>query len=189
MENGEIKIDHTKVSDFRPGIYTVKIDSVQDGQETTQEKDFAWGVLTVNTDKSIYRAGDSAYIQMAALDDKGHTLCGADLKLEIIDPLGYIATQELNKSDDCSPESVTDKPDYFAYYKIASSSPGRYTVRLTNNGNGFIAENSFETRDSVPFVIQRSGATRINPFAVDYTMSFNIKANHPFSVFDREYSI
>ena len=181
VRGGEVKIDHTKVANFRPGVYRVEVDSVQNGEKVTQEKEFAWGVLTANTDKSIYLPGDSAYIQMAALDDNGHTLCGADLKLEIIDPQGYTATQEIKRSETCSPESVTDKPDYFVHYEIANSGQGKYTIRLTNNQNGFVAENYFEVRDSVPFAVQRSGATRINPFAADYTMSFNIKANQDFS--------
>ena len=178
VQNGEVKIDHTKISNFRPGIYKVVVGSVRNGEPVTQEKEFAWGVLTVNTDKSIYLPGDSAYIQMAALDDFGYTLCGADLKLEIIDPQGFTSNQEIKKSDSCSPESVTGIPDYFAYYKIQNL--GKYTIRLTNNQNGFIAENSFEVAAGVPFVVQRSGATRINPFAADYTMGFSIKANQDF---------
>src|SRR3989344_1776626 len=174
---------------FRPGRYEIKVDLLIDGKLYSSTQSFLWGVLAINTNKSIFLPAqtrlpnESAYLQMAVLDDSGHTVCDADLELEIKEPSGIVmelsgALGTIIKSPTCGPDNVTDDPDYFSHYTLDGT--GTYALKLTNLKNNYEIADSFEVRDSVPFEIERIGATRINPFKAKYVMTFKIKANQDF---------
>src|SRR3989344_1010007 len=52
----------------KPGKYTVETQVATNEGPVTTTQNFAWGVLAVNTDKSIYLPGESTLIQMADSD-------------------------------------------------------------------------------------------------------------------------
>jgi len=163
---------------FQPGKYQLQVEFLKDNKIYLATQEFTWGVLAINTNKSIYLPNETVYLQMAALADTGDTICNANLKLEITSPNGARATPVVQTSDQCGPNNVTDVPDYFAYYQIGE--PGIYQIKLTNLDNGYEITDSFEVRDSVPFDIERIGPTRIYPLA-KYQMTLKIKANQDFS--------
>lgn len=163
---------------FRPGKYQFKVTREEEGQIQELAQDFVWGVLAINTNKSIFTPGENVYLQMASLSESGRTLCNSDLKLEITDPAGKVQTPEIKHSQTCGNDNVTDNPDYFTYYLL--SQPGTYHIKLANNSNKYSIEDQFEVKESVPFVVERVGATRINPFKSAYTMNIKITANEDF---------
>jgi len=140
IQESKIKINK-KATNFRPGLYKLKIK--QDNEIIIQE--FSWGVLAINTNKSIYLPNETAYLQMAALKDDGHTICDANLKLEITSPNGELFSVTVQKSGECGPNNITDKPDYFAYYQVEEQ--GVYQMTLTNLDKGYTINDSFEVRD------------------------------------------
>ena len=73
---------------FRPGLHKLEINYEKDGKVYDLAQEFTWGVLVINTNKSIYLPNDQAYLQMAALAENGRTLCDARLSLEITAPDG-----------------------------------------------------------------------------------------------------
>jgi hypothetical protein len=191
--SGKFAVDlgHLKFQqELRPGKYKLKFE-IDDGKNIyTQEQDFRWGVLAINTNKSIYLPGETAYLQFAVLKDDGHTVCDANLKLKINPSAGETEIQklkietELSTKDGtikyggkCGPDNVTDVPDYFTYYQV--NKPGKYEMKLTNLDNGYEVTDYFEVRESVPFEIERIGPTRIYPLA-NYEMKMKIKANQDF---------
>jgi len=179
IQGNKIKISKLDKGSFRPGLYKLKIK--QGGEEIIQE--FTWGVLAINTNKSIYLPNETAYLQMAILRDDGHTICDANLKLKIKNEKLKIETElstvdgTIKYSGKCKSNNVTDVPDYFAYYQVEE--PGTYEMKLTNLDNNYEINDSFEVRDSVPFEIERIGPTRIYPPAT-YEMKLKIKANQDF---------
>ncbi|MFZ5559847.1 MAG: hypothetical protein ACOZAL_03575, partial [Patescibacteria group bacterium] len=198
---GEFSVNLTKPRHsyyFRPGKYKLEFGIEDNGKMIIEEYDFTWGVLAINVNKSIYIKGEQAYLQMAVLNDNGHTICDANLKLEIKEPteksglFGLQKTQNIitlstqdgtiQYSGKCGNNNVTDIPDYFAYYQIPDKI-GTYEMKLTNldNGldNGYEIADSFETRESVLFDVERIGPTRIYPPAT-YEMKIKIKANSDF---------
>ncbi len=177
LREGEFSIKIPRKSAFRAGIYKLKVELEKNGKTYTEEQEFRWGVLAVNTGKSIYLPDEQAYIQMAALKDDGHTLCDANLALEITSSDGTIENPEIRKGE-CRLNNFDGKPDYFAYY--LTSEVGIYQIKLTNLDTGYEIHDSFEVRHSVPFDIERIGPTRIYP-PVTYEMRFIIKANQDFN--------
>lgn len=189
-EDGEFTIKLPKNNrEIKPGRYTIRFviedSSGKDMKIFEMEQDFSWGVLAINTDKSIYTPFEDAYLQMAVLDDLGHTLCDAELELEITAPYGTVknlSTMDgtIIKNPLCGPDNVIDSPDYYAYYPITGK--GIYNLRLiAKTDNGFKEiKDQFEVRDEVPYDIARIGPSRIYPQA-DYEMTLNIIANEDFS--------
>ncbi|MCK5510983.1 hypothetical protein KAI65_05605 [Candidatus Parcubacteria bacterium] len=188
-EDGEFTIKLPKNNrEIKPGRYTIRFviedNSGKDMKIFELEQDFSWGVLAINTDKSIYTPFEDAYLQMAVLDDLGHTLCDAELELEITAPYGTVKNLStldgtIIKNPLCKPDNVIDSPDYYAYYPITGA--GIYRLRLSaNTANGFKEiKDQFEVKDEVPYDIARTGPTRIYPQA-NYDMIFNIKANKDY---------
>ncbi len=138
-----------------------------------------WGVIAFNVDKSIYQVDEEAYMQMAVLNEKGQTLCHADLTLEVTSPSGQVTSPIISQSGECGADNVTDLPDYFAFMRLGEL--GAYKVKVTattKNGTYYTADR-FEVRKEAPFDIRRTGPTRIYPLA-NYSMSAVIKVNEDF---------
>ena len=176
---------------FKPGKYTLKLTD-SSGNVTTQ--DFTWGVLAINTNKSIYLSSEAlakeglppetANLAMAVLDDKGAMVCDALLRLEIKAPDGQatiLSTDNglIKVNPECQVHDYTEKPDYQASYQ--TSTAGTYNMTLTAsiaNGVRTITD-SFQVQNSVLFDVERQTGTRIFPPAT-YPVNFNIKANQDF---------
>jgi len=178
IQGNKIKITRANDRSFQPGLYKLKVKIKKGTEEFIQEQDFTWGVLAINTNKSIYLPGQKAYLQMAALRDNGHTICDANLSLTVIAPMGGIERPPVYQSGKCEGNNVTDAPDYYAFYQVGET--GEYQMRLTNLDSGYEISDSFEVRQSVPFDIERIGPTRIYPPA-SYQVTLKIRANEGFS--------
>lgn len=167
---------------FVPGKYTLTINVLENGQTFTDNFEFYWGVLAVNTTKSMYFPGEEVVFNLAALTDTGDTICDANLDLRIIDPTNRVHDLLVQQSGACGENNVTDIPDYFANF-FETSELGVYTIQLQHrNRAGEVVhriQDSFEVRDYIPFVIERTGPTRIFPPA-PYRVTLNITAHRSF---------
>ncbi len=195
QEDGKFKISlKDKLRQFKPGKYEIEV-AIQDTKLTGGEvvnftQDFTWGVLAINFNRSIYKIDEESYIQMAVLDEKGNTICDADLTLEIDAP-GIGGVEILNTDDKkitrnpkCGPNNVIDSPDYYTYFRLKKL--GKYNIKLIANTKNGVYEitDSIEVNPSTgsgrtAFEIERVGPTRIWPGA-DYPMTLKIKANEDF---------
>ena len=167
-------------------------ESANEGDLTvTRLQDFSRGVVALNANKSIYLPKETAYLQMGVVDKEGRTICDADLELTITTPTGEVDTLStedgrVRRNPECGPDNVIEAPDYFAYY--ATRTTGTYDVALTSRTADGVKEtrNRFEVRKDAPFVLERTGPTRIYPVA-DYTMRLRVKANQGYRGTLREY--
>ena len=168
-------------SSFRPGKYTVEI-SGPNGIISTQE--FTWGVLAINTDKSIYLPNQTADIAMAVLDSQGEVVCNAGVTLQIIAPSGQetdLSTKDgtIIINPECKIHAVTDKPDYEASYQTGGTGNYSMTLTATTSNGSYSITDGFQVRNSVPFDVQRISATRIYP-PDTYPVTIKIHANEDF---------
>jgi hypothetical protein len=165
-----------------PGKYTIALTVDETGTAYADSFDFYWGVLVVNTPQSIYGVGDLTQFHMAALDDKGDTICDAELRLTLATPSGNAEEIRVEPQGSCGANNVTDDPDYLAWYRPQET--GKYTVTLTHvNLEGEVVHqitDSFEVTESQPYIIERHGATRIWPKA-SYVMELAVTATADFS--------
>jgi len=191
LREGKFKVRLPKQRQFRAGKYSLKIKLIKGGISYTQEQDFTWGVLALNTHKSIYLENENAFIGIAVLDDEGHMVCDADVILEVIDPYGQktilrTSDASIKISPECSVYGVTNLPDYYTNYAV--SAVGTYIMNLTAetfNGIRTITD-EFVVQSTVDFDVARDGPTRIYP-VVPYVMNLTIKANKNYNGIITEY--
>jgi len=110
QNNGEVSVKLKKLRGFRPGLYKLILRIEDRGRIQELEQDFSWGVLAINVNKSIYLPSEKAYLQMAVLDNYGHTVCDADLTLEVIAPDGtktILATSEKLQATSSAEQEAT----------------------------------------------------------------------------------
>lgn len=192
--DAEIKFQDTSVNNLKkvaitpaqnspPGKYSLIIPGI--GSELI-EQDFTWGVLAINTHKSVYSPGETAEIALAVLDEQGGMVCDAEVLLQIVDPAGNITNlstgnNRLKANPECEiKEEPVDKDDYEASYK--TNSEGEYTLYVTaNTHNGeYVIKDKFFVEKNIPFDVIRDTRTRIYP-PRDYPVSIEIHARQDFS--------
>lgn len=181
-DNGEWTLRLAKEPrQFRPGKYAIRVTMAEGSREYEDELEFYWGVLAVNSDRSVYEPGDEAEFSLAALDDAGNTICDADLELSVRAPSGVTTNVPIFQSGACGPNNVTDVPDYLGYYRVAEI--GEHVVTLTHrNTAGEVVHritDAFDVEDALPFVLTRVGPTRIYPPAT-YEMQLTLLSRRDF---------
>jgi len=171
------------VTFFLSSLFLVTVKSRSDSVK--DESMFSKGVLAINTNKSTYKPNEKVEFGMASLDENGDTLCDSNLEIIIEKPNGdtkSLSTSEgdISVSQTCNiNNNVTNNPDYIAYYYPADT--GIYKVSLINKSNDNSIDTQFEVKNDSKLSIERSGATRINPFASDrYHMSIIVESEEDF---------
>ena len=163
---------------LKPGGYRLQMSINHNGQQTKINQNFTWGVLAVNTNKSIYAPDETAKISVAVLDEWGEMVCDAKLIMVVTDPNGMPITLttdngSIQVGQDCNKKILTQIPDYLTTYKVNTS--GTYTLLLeaeTATGKYSITD-EFRVENNIPFSVERTSATRIYPPQI-YEMKINI---------------
>ena len=144
------------------------------------------GILALNLDKSSYTPGTPVLFQMASLGSAGQTLCHSHLQLEITGPgmnqPVVLTGSQIVTTSTCDPSNnVTSEPDYIARY--TPSQTGNYKVKLLNKDSNQSISFGFTVSTGQPdLLIERTGATRINPFKSDrYSMGIKVTAQKDFT--------
>ncbi|MBN1162481.1 hypothetical protein JXA34_01915 [Patescibacteria group bacterium] len=147
-------------------------------------QDLSWGVLAINTNKSVYTPGEVAKIDIAVLDHEGEMVCDAELRLAVVDPLGRVtilstADNTIKVNPECKVKGVVNRPDFEAVYSVGAE--GKYEMKLetrTSAGSYSITD-SFVVKKDVLFDVERITATRIYPVK-DYPAVIKVVPNTDF---------
>ncbi len=167
--DGKFDITLNSTRSITPGLYTIKATLIQDGKTYTAQDQFTWGLVSFNTNKSIYRPGEIANFTLVVLDDGGHSVCNANIAMNIADPQNHITTlttgNGITKGSSCGL--------YNGQY--ATSSEGNYTVNVSAQNPSGIAtfSSSFLVQSQYAFDIIRTADSKIDP--VDNPNSFNVR--------------
>ncbi|MCE9653578.1 MAG: hypothetical protein K8Q89_11105, partial [Nitrosarchaeum sp.] len=152
----DIKIDPTNA---KPGIYKIKTILTVNGKQFSNESKFAWGLVSVNSMKSIYKPGETASFQIVVLNATGSPVCPANVMMQITDP-NSLST--VLSSDDIVEYSCGL---YIADYPITVS--GNYTVNVqAETGNGIVNFATYFTAlDHYDYDVIRNTDSKIDPFS------------------------
>ncbi|HSW88865.1 MAG TPA: hypothetical protein VLG12_06910 [Candidatus Saccharimonadales bacterium] len=187
-EKRELIVQPKSIPNFTPGMYKLSLTLRTLEGNVNVDQDFTWGVIAVNTNKSIYKLGETAKIGIGVLNDKGDTLCMTglfnrvdELKMVITDPQGHatnlsIEDKTILDSGKCGPNTVTNEADFKATYP--TTTPGIYqmTVTAVVYGKTRQIEDYFKVDPKVQFDVERTSfPTRIFPSAI-YPGTFTITA-------------
>lgn len=195
LAHQEIAIESEQISDSDPAVFKISPKGklkpgkyqleVKDSDGKITRQNFNWGVLAINTNKSIYLPNQQAKLTMAILDQSGAMVCDADAIVEIVDPQG--SSQIFNSNQNqikvnpaCFLKNFTLEPDYEVDYQTGNIGVYKINFQATTKNGTFSISDSFEVRDQVEFDVERSTVTRIYPPAI-YPVQFNITANQDFT--------
>ncbi|HZE87012.1 MAG TPA: hypothetical protein VE090_02280, partial [Methylomirabilota bacterium] len=173
---------------LKPGMYHLSLQLRTIEGVVNVEQDFSWGVIAVNTNKSIYKPGETAKIGLGVLNDKGETLCMTglfnhvdDLSMVITDPQGHaqnfsIKDKTILDSGKCGANTVTNDADFQATYLTKTAGIYQMKVTAVVYGREREIEDYFKVDPSVQFDVERTSfPTRIYPPA-PYPVTFTVTA-------------
>lgn len=168
-------------NEFKPGRYRV---TVTDLEKNVYTQEFNWGVLAINTNKSLYAPGEDVSVQMAVLDQTGEMVCNSSLNLTITLP--SLATKVLSSetgeivvNPQCYTKDLTLVPDYQASFTAEEVGVYKLSLTATTPEGSYNVSDAIEVRINIPFDIERKTATRIYPPNM-YPVTFDITTNQDF---------
>ncbi|NIO22630.1 MAG: hypothetical protein GTN38_01200, partial [Candidatus Aenigmarchaeota archaeon] len=138
---------------FTAGIYKLVFESDEGGEEMW----FKWGLISINTKKSIYMPGETAEVLMVVLDKFGWLVSDAAVNLVVTSPEG---TDTFSTEDG----SITERSEgiYVAYYQTGVE--GSYSMEATATAK------DVESRISSYFMVLEDfdfDILRENPVVID----------------------
>ncbi len=192
-EKKVLMINASDVPHFKPGLYKVSITLRTLEGEVNIDQNFAWGVLAVNTKKSVYSPGEKVDIGLGVLDDAGTTQCLTGfnhlktLSMTITTPAGTISKYDISDgtikdSGMCTANSVTNEADFKAIFADTKNS-GIYQiyVEATVKGEKRSITDYFKVDPNVSFDVERTSfPTRIYPYS-PYPVTFTVTSKKDFN--------
>lgn len=167
---------------LKPGKYHLKVEN-ETGEK--MEQDFLWGVLAVNTNKSVYAPGETARIALAVLDEEGMMVCDAQVKLKVkneklkIDDDLSTENGKIRVNPECMVHGYTTKPDYETEYTVGDEGTYGIEVTATTENGTYTITDAFNVKKDIRFDVDRNIATRLYPPAT-YPATITITAQEDF---------
>ncbi|MEK7507956.1 MAG: hypothetical protein AAB602_02645, partial [Patescibacteria group bacterium] len=170
---------------FKPGGYLMKLWVLRDGIIYYSETGFLWGVLVVNFNKSEYALGDKVHVGFGVLTDQGHTICDANIDLDVISPSGKIKkfstkNNTVSRNETCGPVTVTLEPDYSATFLAEEGGTYRAVVVAETDAGARRIDDSFLVSNEPAYDVERIAPTRLYPPAM-YRATLKVYANRDFT--------
>lgn len=191
-ENRKLTVKPQDVINFRPGMYKLSLTLRTLEGDVNIDQDFTWGVIAINTNKSIYNKGEKVKIGMGVLNNSGETLCLTGFKhiqkitLIITDPNGErtnfsTVDNSIRDSGKCGPTSVTNDADFQSDYQTTTAGIYQMTVEATIQNQKRQITDYFKVDPSVTFDVERTSfPTRIYPHSI-YPVTFTVTAKNDYS--------
>ncbi|EGP94726.1 Putative copper-binding protein, plastocyanin/azurin family protein [Nitrosarchaeum koreense MY1] len=145
-------------SNNKPGIYKIKTIFTVDGQRHETENEFAWGLVSLNTKKSIYKPGDTADFVIVVLDSEGHPVCNANLSMNVTSPSGiidYLDSNGIVPNEECGL--------YDAQYITSVNGTYKVDIHATTSGINTNFSTTFDAQEYYEFDIIRTAQSKIDP--------------------------
>src|SRR5579885_2916531 len=163
----DIKISSSRYG--KPGLYTAIVELTKNGKKYVSPTQFAWGLVIVNTNKGIYKPGETANLTIVVLNNMGQPVCNSQISMSIISP-------DLTNTILSSNNGITRDASCGVYYaQYVPSIEGNYTVNVSaSTPNGMTHFTTyFLTKNSYAFDIIRTADSKIDP--INKPNSFNVK--------------
>ncbi len=169
------KLAQTETNKLVPGIYKKEQRTLfADGSEEIKEEYFAYGLITVNTKKPLYKKNELVEFLIVVLDANGYLVKNADIKLEVTKPNNQ-SVLLTTKDKQIQP---TDKDGVYSSL-IYASELGNYNLYAQVEQYNMIVdvETYFNVVEDnkIPFQILRDVPVTIDPWLGPFNNTFKIK--------------
>lgn len=193
----KLTVQPEDLTNFKPGLYKLSLKMRTLEGEVNLEQDFTWGVIAVNTNKSIYKPGENVKIGLGVLNNEGETLCMTgsnkvdEINMTIKNPAGQITNlsttnNSIRDSGKCGPITVTNLADFQANY--TAGEPGIYQMAIEASVYGEKRQitDYFKVDPNAEFDVERTDfPTRIYPKSIYPTaLTITAKADYNGTVID-----
>ena len=169
IRDGKFDITLSSLKSAKPGVYTITAILTKNGKTYTTTDQYMWGLVSLNTQKSIYKPGEVANFTIVVLDNQGHSVCNSNIVMNIHSPTSSITTLSsgngITPGDQCGLYNAQYVPQLEGNYTIdmAAQNPSG----IASFSTSFLAQNNFA------FDIVRTAQSKIDP--VNNPNSFNVK--------------
>ncbi|MEA1925149.1 MAG: NEW3 domain-containing protein [Candidatus Altiarchaeota archaeon] len=166
----KFKVTLPRERKIKPGLYKLVVGS--SGSE--EEIWFTWGLVSINTRKSVYKPNETAEMLAVVLDRDGYPVSGADLWINVTSPTGETSAYSTGEGN------ITEARD--GVYKVLyqTRGDGRYLmdVRASVDDMMLSADSYFMVKEFIEFEILREIPVVVDPMrgptesrirVVDYT--------------------
>jgi hypothetical protein len=159
LREGKFKIKLAPEQVVRAGVYHIKTILEIDNTQYVIEDEFAWGLVSVNTKKSIYKPGENAEFVIVVLDNQGHPVCDANISMMITDPQFQNTTLDTNNGISRNPECGLYDAQYLTELE------GDYALGITaQTPNGITNfDTQFTVKSNYDYDIIRTAQSKIDP--------------------------
>jgi len=157
---GKFKVKLEKKKAFKPGIYKLLVRIIREGETIEEELWFQWGLVSLNTRKSIYKPGELAEFIIVVLNKDGSPVCDASILLVVKDPNGSTtnfstALNTITPNEDCGL--------YAAVYPTQIEGTHNITINAKAEGVESNFETNFLVQQFFDFDILRTAESKIDP--------------------------
>jgi len=165
IEENKFAITVPRERAFRAGVYTLAVELVKDERVYVEEQEFPWGLVSLNTRKSIYKPGETAEFIIVVLDHEGHPVCGANLSLTVTTPNNKAT---IYSTDEGTITSGAECGIHHATYTTALE--GNHTINITAAilGTDVSFTTHFLVQQNYEFDILRTAQSKIDPTKQDW---------------------
>ncbi|MCV0400352.1 MAG: hypothetical protein K5785_10240, partial [Nitrosarchaeum sp.] len=169
IRDGKFSVKLSPTTDTKPGLYKVVSTFTVNGVEHTTESEFAWGLVSLNSKKSIYKPGEIADFVIVVLDSEGRPIDNAELFMTITNPDNQITT--LSSQDGITAGSETGL--YETRYQTTDE--GTYNIEIHAAADGIDTDfaTTFDVASFYEFDIVRTAQSKIDP--INNPNSFDVK--------------
>jgi len=166
-----ISVEHEKLRDGKfnikllfdqndtPGLYKIKTTLIVNGETHVIEGEFAWGLVSLNTKKSIYKPGETAEFVIVVLDSEGHPVCDANLSMNITNPNLQITS--LSSGNGITPNVECGL--YDAEYVTTLEGTHNVDINAVANEINTNFNTTFDVAEFFEFDIIRTAQSKIDP--------------------------
>lgn len=145
---------------FRAGLYTLDVALTKDNMTYTEKEEVMRGLVSLNTEKSIYKPGEVAEFILVVLDKEGHSVRGGDIELLVTD------SAQKTVSLSTSNGTITPGDDYGIYFaEYLTEREGEHTIDVTAliDGVPVTFSTNFMVLQEYDFDILRTTPSKIDP--------------------------
>ncbi|KAF5429887.1 hypothetical protein C5S39_08370 [Candidatus Methanophagaceae archaeon] len=161
---GKFAIELPKERVFQAGIYKLSVRLMKDEHVYVLESEFPWGLVSVNTRKSIYKPGETAKFVIVVLDKAGHSVSNADISLTVNNPNNDKTTYS------CADGTITASSESGIYnVDYHTEVEGNHSVSVTgliDNVEVFFTT-YFRVLQAYEFDLVRTAQSKIDPTLQD----------------------
>jgi len=160
LRDGKFYIELPKKRSLQAGIYTLKVQLTKDNIIYVEVQEFPWGLVSLNTKKSIYKPGETSEFIIVVLDSIGHPLCSADISLAVTDPHNKKTTYSTSEG------TITQDAECGIYNaRYPTETEGNHTIDITAliDGIDIHFSTTFKVMQNYDFDIIRVTQSKIDP--------------------------